>query len=113
MTLMGRDGMPPYGWFVWYHDISLQSEMLLYAALGAGCCCTLLSDWKSFVYMQLILSYLGPSASKHLIEQDVSVGEGNRAVKGVLLALPEFLSSFHLIFFFLLAHCGVEKGATR
>lgn len=63
--------------------------------------------------MKLILSYLGPSASKHLIEQDVSMGEENRVVKGLLLALPEFLSSFDLIFFFLLAHCGVEKGAVR
>ena len=65
-------------------------------ALGGRCCCKLPSDLKTFVYTQLILSFLGPSASKHLPEQDVSMGEGSRAVKVVSLALPESLSSYLL-----------------
>ena len=101
MALMGRDGVPPSRWFVWHRDTQ---------PLGGRCSCKLSSDLKTFVYTQLILSYLGSGASKHLIEQGVSRGEGNRAVKGVSLARPEFLSPSHVIFFFLLAYCSVEKG---
>lgn len=38
------------------------------------------------------------------------MGEGNTAVKGVLLAPLGFFSLFYLMFSFLLAHCSVEKG---